>query len=140
MTTTDRPCCYCGSAVTSTNPDVDYCAGCYYGGTPIAAENADILAQLPAAAYVWHTGGGCFAIRVDIDATRYLMLTDGDAGLDRSDHNDWMVGAYHYDAETDSDARWMLIREGSPLSDAIDAYNAAYADPPAIDDPRWETE
>jgi hypothetical protein len=134
-----RACVYCGAAVTSTNPDVTYCAGCYYGGTPIAAENADILAQLPAADYVWHTGGGCFAIRVDIDDTRYIMLTDGDAGLCR-DPDEWTVGVYRWDSVADNDVWWMLIAGGDPLTDAIAAVNETFTDPPAIDDPRWETE
>lgn len=76
-----RPCSICGREVTSPNPEVDYCKGCYYTGAALErnlrTDERDVLARIGALdgvadATVWHTGGGCFNLAVTLDDGRLI--------------------------------------------------------------------
>jgi hypothetical protein len=76
-----RPCRYCGGEVQSSNPDCDFCRGCFYTGASQedACEPAlAMLRTIPGAkdASVWHTGGGCFALGVTFQDGSYIMASE----------------------------------------------------------------
>jgi hypothetical protein len=119
---TTRPCRYCHTEVTSTNPDVDYCMWCYYDGTSQRApftELIDAINEFGARAYIHHTGGGCFALRIDVPRPDYpniyLLATDTDGGaLPDGPDGPWYVCRY------DDDERY-CDSDGTELAEACDA-------------------
>lgn len=64
-----RVCVFCDRfVVTHENPEVDFCRGCYYGGSSLARTHEDLLRDLNAldgiTASPWHTGGGCWVLHI----------------------------------------------------------------------------
>lgn len=110
-----RSCVFCGEAVTSTNPDTEFCVGCYYDGTFLNAAHAGLLAELPAGAYWRHTGGGCFCLQVDFpDGSFVWASADQDAGQpENGEDGPWWVFRYGVDREAflDGDDEGTLVGE-----------------------------
>lgn len=99
-----RECRFCGEGVTSTNPDLDYCRTCHYGGRAQNDQHSDILDQfhagLPDARYIGieHTGGGCFwfAVYGPEESPYYWAMTNGDGGIPNfADGEGWAM-VYRY--------------------------------------------
>lgn len=85
-----RICIFCGEGVTSREPDVLYCRGCHYTGRAHEEQREDLLLKLRLTpnvedASIWHTGGGCFLLAVNLTDGRLVAITDGDAGLPEQD-------------------------------------------------------
>jgi hypothetical protein len=121
---TVRPCRYCGSEVTSKSPDIDYCMFCYYDGTSQREPLAGLIADLDAlgtTTSIWHTGGGCFALHIHVDGTsdeRYLLATDGNAGLPDTADGPWSVGRYDEDESSDDYEGTYLVGDESGEGEA----------------------
>lgn len=73
--------------VTSSNPDVDFCKSCHYTGQADERKFGTLLSALNEIdavkqASVWHTGGGCFVLAVEVGdklltAVEAFQLEDG---------------------------------------------------------------
>lgn len=78
-----RPCRFCEREVTSRNPKIDYCEGCYYDGKIQEEDHRALFDALNTIAGVKmatvdHSGGGCFNLSIRMDDGRYLCATEGD--------------------------------------------------------------
>jgi hypothetical protein len=89
-----RICEFCGNGVTSPNPEVTFCRGCFYNGTAFEDRYADVIEVFQRAfpdhwATIEHTGGGCFWLAIHplpgsplaARSPYYWALTAGDAVL-----------------------------------------------------------
>jgi hypothetical protein len=127
MTTTDRPCRFCGEEVTSTKPEVDICRFCYYEGKDKQEDYSAILDELRKEhpADVEHTGGGCFWIAARLENGNVVAFTaafqddkgewDTDAVLPATSAGPW--SAFHYLTE-DCDE---VVKERTPLMGIAEA-------------------
>jgi hypothetical protein len=81
-----RRCRFCGEGVTSTNDEVDFCRNCHYTGRAQEERRGDLIGRLGdldlvGTARIWHTGGGCFLLAVELVDGRLVTCTDGEASL-----------------------------------------------------------
>jgi len=77
-----RRCVYCGEGVTATNPETDFCSGCYYSGTAFNGIYAEFLGKITRVpgvrdASFWHTGGNCWLLAVRLMDGRLLTPSEG---------------------------------------------------------------
>lgn len=108
-----RRCRICTQEVTSSDPTVDYCRWCYYGGCIFGEEHKDLIeaihetcrySRLVADVAAYHTGGGCFVIQVTFvgDRTDYVWLSEAEDYVgDGVDPNSWVIGHYPDDSGDD---------------------------------------
>ena len=93
-----KPCVFCGADVTSTKPDVDFCAMCFYGGRWVDRKFAALLADISALGVTdcapMHTGGGCFALNIAVPGGYLWATADEDGSLPASEAGPWWVGKY----------------------------------------------
>lgn len=84
-----KTCTICNeNEVTSTKKSVDFCRNCFYTGAALEREFGQLIGDLEAVdgvsrATVWHTGGGCFVLAVNLDDGRLITATaleDGEVG------------------------------------------------------------
>jgi hypothetical protein len=125
-----RRCMFCGGGVTSSNPDISYCSGCFYSGrsqeevfasTGIIDLLHDLPDAVPGSAGVWHTGGGCFCLGITFTDGSYAMMTvGGDASVDGNPDEPVWSGSFYAD-EDDDGAEFPLTPDwvNSPLGDVI---------------------
>lgn len=108
----ERLCRFCGEGVTSTNPETDFCRGCFYTGTTQEERLAPLIARLSepenvAGVAVWHTGGGCFNLAVTLQDGR--IATPSVAYYDEGDCRWWVEPGF---PESDED-RWGVVLAAS---------------------------
>lgn len=119
-----RPCVFCGTEVESAKEEVDFCRSCFYVGTfheeRTCKDLLDAIRPLPEVkeASVWHTGGGCFNVAIELLDGRLLTPSIGyttesgqvwpEAGLPEDEEDRWAlvisasVDAW-YEAEEESE-------------------------------------
>lgn len=71
---------------------------------------------------IYHTGGGCLALRKD-DGDHYWMITvNEDASIDGNpEEAEWVVGRY-FESEHADAFRWILLEEPITLAQALSVY------------------
>lgn len=84
VTRNERVCRFCGEGVTATKPETDYCEPCFYSGRASAEDRRvliEALERIPTvvSAHIWHTGGGCFVLAVNLTDERLVTISAGDA-------------------------------------------------------------
>lgn len=100
-----RRCRICTQEVTSSDPAVDYCQWCYYGGCIYAEQHKDLIeaihetcrySKLVADVVAQHTGGGCFVIEVTFagDRSDYVWLSEAQDIVTCDDPTLWVLGHY----------------------------------------------
>lgn len=104
----ERECRYCGGGVTSPNPQVDYCRMCFYTGRSQQGTFDELCKRLTEASNgrewgVWHTGGGCFCLGMNLTENTTPNEYDGIevmasdySVLPETVEGPWLVGAYRW--------------------------------------------
>lgn len=95
----ERLCVFCGDGVTSENPATTFCRVCFYTGRAAEEQRKSLLEALNGldgvkGAAVWHTGGGCFLLAVELEDGRLLTCTEGEASLPEADETWGLIGVW----------------------------------------------